>query len=678
MTRSILLFLFSLLALAPVAVSAQEPADTFRVDEFVVTATRLPTPRRAVPAAVTVLRGEDLRAQGIHFVADALRPVPGASVVRSGSYGGLTTAFLRGGEGDYVQVLVDGVVLNDPGGAVDLGQLTTDNIDRIEIVRGPVSVLYGSDAVTGVIQILTTRAARGTRVEVGTDLGVGPRRNGDATLCPGYPATACPAGADLGTYTTRAWNAALSGGTELLQYSLSASDFSTDGEYAFNNRYRNRSLSGRVGVGTEESSAAFTALHTDGLYHYPTDGAGRLDDRNVYRSSESLALGLEAGHFLSPRFEARAALAYHDGDYLTADDPDSAADTLGFYAFENAITVDRRKANLWGNAHLGGSTIATLGVEVEKQKGTDDFDSRSEYGAYQSAAANERSNRAVYAQLVAAPTSRLTATAGARTESNDRFGSFFTWRAGASARVAEQTTLRASAGTAFKEPTFFENYAEGFTVGNAALEPERSRSWEVGLEQDFLDGRVQLEGTWFDQRFRNLIQYDGNPAPNQPSYVNVGEASSRGLEMEARLAARNGGALSASWVHLSTEVLDAGLGTDALFQEGEPLIRRAPDRVNVVGSIPLGRRVKAGGALAVVSERPDLDFLDDFNGARVDLPGYSVLDLFSEVRLFERGTRDLSLRARVENVFDEDYQEIVNFPAAGRALSISLRAGTGF
>ena len=678
MTRSIPLLLFLLRGLAPAPASAQELSDTFRLKEIVVTGTRLPTPRRAVPAAVTVLRGEELRAQGIHFVADALRQVPGASVVRSGSYGGLTAAFLRGGEGDYVQVLVDGVALNDPGGAVDLGQLTTDNVERIEIVRGPVSVLYGSDAVTGVIQIFTTRGAGGTRIEAGTDLGLALRRNGNATVCPNYPVAACPASADLGTYTTRAWDAALTGATRLVQYSLSVSDFSTDGAYAFNNEYHNRTLGGRLGVGTDAAGVAFTARYTDGVYHYPTDGAGRLEDRNVYRSSESLALGFEGGRFLSPRYEARVALAYHDGDYITVDDPDGAADTLGFYAFENAVAVARRKANLWGNAHLGGSTIATIGVEAEEQKGTDDLDSRSQYGPYRSSTANERANRAVYAQIVAAPTSRLTATVGSRTENNDRFGSVFTWRAGASARVAKHTALRASAGTAFKEPTFFENYAEGFTQGNPALEPERSLSWEFRVEQDFMDDRLQLEGTWFDQRFRNLIQYDGNPTPGQPNYVNVGEASSRGLEIEARLAARNGASLGASWVHLSTKVLDAGLGTDALFQEGEPLIRRAPDRVNVVGSTPLGRRIKAGAALAVVSARADLDFLDDFNGARVTLPGYTTVDLFTEARVLERGSRDVSLRARVENLFDEDYQEVVHFPGTGRALTISLRAGTGF
>src|SRR5207253_2563875 len=141
----------------PARAAAQEPADTFSLSELVVTATRVPLPRAAVPAAVTVLHGDDLRERGVRLVGDALRDVPGATLVRTGSEGGITSLFLRGGESDYVQVLVDGVVVNDPGGSVDLGQLTLDDVDRIEIVRGPVSVLYGSEAVTGVINIITKR-----------------------------------------------------------------------------------------------------------------------------------------------------------------------------------------------------------------------------------------------------------------------------------------------------------------------------------------------------------------------------------------------------------------------------------------------------------------------------------------------------------------------------------------
>jgi len=156
------------LPLLVLALTIQQPHDTVVLKPVVVTATRVPVAADLVVSAVTVLRGTDLVAQGIRTVAQALETVPGAHVVETGSFGGQTSLFMRGGESDYTKVLLDGVPLNQACGAIDLAHLTTDNIDRIEIVRGPVSVLYGTDAVTGVIQVFT-RTGQGL-ARVGADL----------------------------------------------------------------------------------------------------------------------------------------------------------------------------------------------------------------------------------------------------------------------------------------------------------------------------------------------------------------------------------------------------------------------------------------------------------------------------------------------------------------------------
>ena len=153
------------------ALSVQQPQDTVVLKPVVVTATRVPVSADLVASAVTVLRGADLVAQGVRTVAQALETVPGAHVAETGSFGGQTSLFMRGGESDYTKVLLDGVALNQAGGAIDLANLTTDNVDRIEIVRGPVSVLYGTDAVTGVIQIFT-RSGQGP-ARFGADVGAG-------------------------------------------------------------------------------------------------------------------------------------------------------------------------------------------------------------------------------------------------------------------------------------------------------------------------------------------------------------------------------------------------------------------------------------------------------------------------------------------------------------------------
>jgi vitamin B12 transporter len=147
------------LLMVPGALTAQRPTsqakDTITLQPIVVTATKLPIPVSATGAAVTVITGKDLRDRGLRRVVDALRTVPGVAIAQLGGTGAVASVFMRGGESDYVQVLVDGVQVNDPGGSYDWAHLTTDDVDRIEVVRGPVSVLYGSDAVAGVVQIFT-------------------------------------------------------------------------------------------------------------------------------------------------------------------------------------------------------------------------------------------------------------------------------------------------------------------------------------------------------------------------------------------------------------------------------------------------------------------------------------------------------------------------------------------
>src|SRR5438105_7487725 len=141
--------------------------DTARLGTVVVSATKVPQPASTLSQAVTVISGDDLRARGVTRVSDALREVPGASLVQSGSFGAITSLFLRGGESRYTKVLIDGVPVNSAGGSFDFSHLTTDNIERIEIVRGPASVLYGADAATGIVQIFTRRGGPEHRTSIG-------------------------------------------------------------------------------------------------------------------------------------------------------------------------------------------------------------------------------------------------------------------------------------------------------------------------------------------------------------------------------------------------------------------------------------------------------------------------------------------------------------------------------
>src|SRR5260370_13760643 len=234
----------------PMVLAGQQRTDPVTLAPVVVTATRLPTRADALPTSVTVISGAQLRADGIRTVAEALRIVPGAAVVTTGPWGGQASLFLRGGESDYVKVLIDGVPQNAPGGSYDFANLTTDNVERIEVVRGPTSVLYGSDAVTGVVQLFTRDGHGAAHGSVAVSGG---------TFGSGLVATSVAAGdAHAG-------------------YAFSATRFASDGVYDVNNSYRNQVVSGRVRFRPDTpTDAALSVRYGDPLYHFPTDYPGML------------------------------------------------------------------------------------------------------------------------------------------------------------------------------------------------------------------------------------------------------------------------------------------------------------------------------------------------------------------------------------------------------------------
>jgi vitamin B12 transporter len=226
--------------------------------------------------------------------------------------------------------------------------------------------------------------------------------------------------------------------------------------------------------------------------------------------------------------------------------------------------------------------------------------------------------------------------------------------------------VRASAGTGFKEPRFYEQFATGFVKGNPDLEPETSRSFEGGLELS--RGASSLSATYFAQRFRNLIQYVGMPATaNDPNYLNLAGARANGLEIEAAHA-RGPFSLRGTVTLFDTEVTDAGTGEDPLFQAGESLIRR-PKRTASLSASYAGRSFGVSASANHVGERDDLNFTG-FPATRVKLKAYTRLDVSAEAPFAQTGLKGT---LKLENVLDADYQEAFNFPARGRMIFVGLR-----
>jgi vitamin B12 transporter len=643
--------LLHLLAVATLAapLSAQEPQDTTRLRELVVTATRLPTSPDAVVSSVTTLSGEDLRARGIRYVQDALREVPAAAVVQGGSYGGVSSLFLRGGESDYVKVLVDGVPVNQSGGAYNWANLTTDNVDRIEILRGPASVIYGSDAVSGVVQIFTRRGQEGFGAE--------------ATV-------------EAGTFGTLNGSAGVLGGTDRLTYSAEAGRISTDGTYPFNNDYGNTVLSGSLqGRPGTRSDASLSARFSDSRYHFPTDFAGVPVDSNQSNAEQALTLAADVGRRLGSRYELRLTAGGSRSDGEFDDRSDSPADTIGFgFASHRESRSNRGNLDLRLNGTVSPVLTLTAGAQVELETERQSGQTTSNFGGIVTSPDTpfdrDRTTVGYYAQGVVDLASSLAINLNARVDDNSAFGTFFTYRAGAAYRFPSQTRLRASVGRGFKAPTFCEQFCSApFVVGDSTLRPERSTSWEAGVEQDVAGGNASVWATYFDQRFRDMIVYDGGVAPGSPTYRNGAAARANGIE--AGLSASLGRTVkaSASYTYLQTEATDDGGLPSPSFASDERLIRRPEHSAQLAVRAGLFDRASLGGSVMYLGSRDDVDF-NQFPSERVELPDFVLVDVAAEVEILRplNGRPGISGVLRIENLFNEDYDQVVGFPGRTRGV----------
>ncbi len=649
-THHLALTLTLLVALSAPALGAQEPSqDTTRLKELVVTPTRVPTPPDGVVSSVTTISGDDLRARGVRFVQDALREVPGASVVQAGSFGGVTSLFLRGGESDYVKVLIDGVPANQSGGSFNWANLTTDNIDRIEVLRGPGSVVYGSDAVSGVVQIFTRRGVDGLSVEGSAEAGTFGTINGRGSVLGGHPG---------------------------LGYSADASRFSTNGTYAFNSDYGNTTLGASIrGLPDARTDAALSVRFHDSRYQFPTDFAGVPSDTNQASAEEMLSLAAEIGRRAGDRYDLRVTAGGTRTDGEFEDAPDSPGDTLGFgFASQRSSRSNRGIIDGRLNAAFSDAIHVTTGAQVELENERQAGTTTSNFGGIATTPDTpfdqDRTTVGYYAQGLFDLASSLAVNLNARLDDNSAFGTFFTYRAGAVYRLPSSTRVRASVGRSFKAPTFCEQFCDApFVVGDPGLRPERSISWEVGIEQAFAGDRASLWATYFNQRFRDMVVYDASGAPGQPTYRNGAAARSRGLETGLTLKLASHVSASASYTYLSTRATDdAGLPSPS-FAAGSRLIRRPQHAAELTGRARVWDRVNLGGSLTYTGARSDVDFRSS-PAALVQLPSYTLLNLSTEVEVIRSspGRPGFSGVVRIENIFDERYDQVVGFSGRRRGI----------
>ena len=604
--------------------------------ETVVTATRVPTSIDRIGNAITVITEQQIRDRQITSVADVLRTVPGLAVNRSGAgVGTQTQVRIRGSEANQTLVLIDGIEVNDPSGGseFDFGHLLASGVERIEILRGPQSALYGSDAVGGVINIITKRGS------------------GDPS---GYVSL------EGGSFQTGRADAGVSGGTEKISYSFYASGYHSDGislasrkrGFDENDGYSNRTAGGRLGF------TPFEALQLDFVGRWTQ---ARLENDGFDGgSSPNIVIDSNDDTQVWQRFgRAQASLDTLGGAWqhiAGASIADSRRDFRTGKVDTSMFDGRKKKFDYQSNLSYSTETLApaehstVVGVERE-----------SEHVVNRSAFSDidrQLDTTSVFAQQGITLWDSLTLTAAGRHDWNELFEDETTWRfSGAYLFRESGTKLKASYGTAVKAPDIFQLF--GFTSmfqGNPNLVPEHSRGWDAGIEQTFLGGRAAVELTYFDQRIDNLIQGFGNTAINLP-----GESKANGIELSGRYSPVSALDLTASYTYMDTR--DAN---------GDELVRRPQHIASFTGTYRFLEN-RASVTLGIDYNRNTRDnvfFPFPQPLQRFVLDDYTLVRLAGSYKLTDRVT----LFGRVENALNEQYEEVFSFATPGRAAFAGVRA----
>ena len=625
-------------------------------ERVVVTATRTEAPSAQVGASTTVLTGEEL-SRGV-MLGDLLRPVPGAAVVQSGAPGAVSSLFVRGGENDHNKVLLDGIVLNEPGGTYFFSNLTAENLERVEVVRGPQSALFGSDAVASVVQLFT-------------------RRGQAETLRPRFSFSL-----EGGNHATGLGRAGMSGEAGRFDYSLAAARLSTENQ-APNNGFRNTTLSANFGLALREATSLRVVLRGElGQAGTPGQTAfGRPDLDAFFRRGDAdlgVMLRDQTTAFWDQRLTYGFAQSRQVSRNLTADPPftpsfEGRTAPFPFFDFTSDFLNHTRRHHLsyqsdWRVGAAGSSAgqhFFTFAFEWDRELGL--LGERLFPGP---AVEAQRDNFGTVFQHQAL-WGRLFLTNGVRVENNASFGTAvvprsslaYFLRAGGESLGA--TKLKFNFGLGIKEPTLTESFSPSpFFLGNPRLAPERTRSFDFGVEQRFWYDRAKLEVNWFDNRFRDLIGFEITSfVPFTGSFFNLGRTKAKGTEVVLELAPGKGLRGRGSYTFLDSEVTESGTVFDPVFEAGNRLLRR-PKHSGAVQVFWDWKRLTVVSTAVFVGRRTDSDF--SLLGLTAN-PGYTKWDLGASYRSPHRVT----YFAAVENLLNQEYMEVLGFPA----LKLAVRAG---
>jgi vitamin B12 transporter len=622
-------------------------------EQVVVTATRSEAAASTLGNTVSVLDREHVEERASSSTLYLLQDLPGVAIARTGGVGSQGSLFVRGGESRFARVIVDGVPVNQPGGGYDLGNAVPLEWERVEMVRGAASSLYGTDALAGVVHFVTRRGQGGPR---GTLEAEGGGTDWQRFL-----------GSTAGSARAFDWNVGLQ-------------RLTTDNELP-NNAFAQTAGAASLGARLGEQGALRLIVRADGS-ETGTPGAtlfGRPDlDARFERDDRVAGASFRwAGRSLS--HELRAGIArtrqlsldpLDSGSYVPSHGDLTAAFAVSDFPNPLGFQNDTDRLSLGYQAELqaGPRHLLTAGTDVEHESG--ELGSRAD----DEMLAPTRTNVGVYLQDRLVLAERVYATIGGRLEHNDSFGTRVVPRAALAWRVrsgADATKLRASGGAGIKEPDFYQSFGLSFFAqGNPDLQPERSRTFDVGIEQRLAGGRVSATATYFHHDYLDQIAYAlADPTTFRGTYVNLGKTRAQGVELELQAAPTAALLLSAHYTYLDGEVLVSSSDFDPVYAAGRPLLRR-PQHQGGVSARWTGGRVSLGATVVAVGERADSDFL---GLGLLENDAYARLDARARVRI----VRALEAFVAAENLTDSGYQEALGYPAPGRSLRGGLRFRTG-
>jgi vitamin B12 transporter len=628
-------------------------------ERVVVSATRGEATLSSLGVSVDVLDRERIDDRAAPSLLPLLQDVPGVATARTGQTGQQGSVFVRGGESRFARVLIDGVAVNQPGGAYDFGSALPFELERVEVVRGAASSLYGGDALAGVVSLETRRARAGERPSL--------RAEGEG-----------------GSFDWQRYFGATSGAHGDLDWNTGVQRLTTDNE-APNSRFEDTAAALSAGARLDPR----TDLRLVARYDTSTAGTpgptayGRPDlDASVERDDLVLAASLRRG---GPSVSQQLGLGYALTDQLSKNPDDSGCfvpeweGVTGSYpncdfpnpeGFQNQ--TDRLVGSYQADLAAGSRHLLTAGGELEHETG--ELGNRSEELLRPS-----RTSYGVYLQDRVLLGSRAYLTIGGRVEKNGSYGTHAVPRAALAVRVrdgADATTLRVSAGMGVKEPSFFESYGESFFAkGNPDLDPERSTTFDVGVEQRAFASRLRATATFFHHDYYDQIAYTVVDFETfEGSYVNLAHTRAQGLELALEARPLPELSLLGQYTYTDGEILDSPSDFDPVYAAGRALLRRPENQASISAQLTQPRW-SAGLTLVYVGERADSDFvgLGFASDPSYRNPSYTRLDARLRVRIVSA----LEAFVVADNLFDAAYQEALGYPALGRSVRGGLRLRVG-